>query len=83
MALSEKKVMGTMDFLVCKMGWQPAAVTRVPNILGHSLEKRIIPRCSVVRVLLLKGLIKGDVYLSSVLLPSEKLFLESFKLVKI
>ncbi|KAJ9178531.1 hypothetical protein P3X46_010409 [Hevea brasiliensis] len=78
MALSEKKVMGTMDFLVCKMGWQPAAVTRVPNILGLSLEKRIMPRCSVVRVLLLKGLIKGDVYLSSVLLPSEKLFLERF-----
>ncbi|KAF2322045.1 hypothetical protein GH714_006003 [Hevea brasiliensis] len=78
MALSEKKVMGTMDFLVCKMGWQPAAVTRAPNILGLSLEKRIMPRCSVVRVLLLKGLIKGDVYLSSVLLPSEKLFLERF-----
>ncbi|KAF2322046.1 hypothetical protein GH714_006010 [Hevea brasiliensis] len=76
MCLSEKKVMATMDFLVCKMGWQPAAVVRIPNVLCYSLERRIKPRCSVVRVLLLKGLIKADVYLSSVLRPSEKLFLE-------
>ncbi|KAF2322043.1 hypothetical protein P3X46_010411 [Hevea brasiliensis] len=78
MCLSEKKVMATMDFLVCKMGWQPAAVVRIPNVLCYSLERRIKPRCSVVRVLLLKGLIKADVYLSSVLRPSEKLFLERF-----
>ncbi|KAJ9178537.1 hypothetical protein P3X46_010415 [Hevea brasiliensis] len=78
MAMSEKKVMATTDFLVCKMGWQPAAVARVPVILRLSLEKRVKPRCSVVRVLLSKGLIKADIHLSSVLLPSEKLFLERF-----
>ncbi|KAF2322057.1 hypothetical protein GH714_006102 [Hevea brasiliensis] len=77
MTLSEKKVMGTMDVLVCKMGWQPAAVARVPVVLSYSLERRIVPRCSVVKVLLLKGLIKEDFHLSSVLIPSEKLFLES------
>ncbi|KAJ9178521.1 hypothetical protein P3X46_010399 [Hevea brasiliensis] len=78
MTLSEKKVMGTMDFLVYKMGWQPAAVARVPVVLCYSLERRIMPRCSVVRVLLLKGLIKADIHLSSVLISSEKLFLERF-----
>ncbi|KAJ9178526.1 hypothetical protein P3X46_010404 [Hevea brasiliensis] len=78
MSLSEKKVTGVMNFLVCKMGWQAAVVARVPSILCLSLEKRIMPRCSVVRVLLLKGLIKADVHLSSVLIPSEKSFLESF-----
>ncbi|XP_058003942.1 transcription termination factor MTERF4, chloroplastic-like [Hevea brasiliensis] len=76
MAMSEKKIMATMDFLVCKMSWQPAAVARVPVILCLSLEKRVMPRCSVVRVLLSKGLIKADIHLSSVLQPSEKLFLE-------
>ncbi|XP_058004464.1 uncharacterized protein LOC110636488 isoform X2 [Hevea brasiliensis] len=78
MSLSEKKVTGMMNFLVCKMGWQAAAVARVPNILFYSLERRIMPRCSVVRVLLLKGLIKADIHLSAVLIPSEKNFLESF-----
>ncbi|KAJ9178540.1 hypothetical protein P3X46_010418 [Hevea brasiliensis] len=78
MSLSEKNVMGTMDFFVRKMGWQPAAVARFPTVLCYSLERRIIPRCSVVRVLLLKGLIKGDIHLSSVLPPSEKYFLERF-----
>ncbi|KAF2322028.1 hypothetical protein GH714_005809 [Hevea brasiliensis] len=78
MTLSEKNVMGTMDFLVFKMGWQPAAVARVPVVLCYSLERRIMPRCSVVRVLLLKGLIKADIHLSSVLISSEKLFLERF-----
>ncbi|KAJ9178524.1 hypothetical protein P3X46_010402 [Hevea brasiliensis] len=78
MLTSEKKVMRTMDFLVCKMGWQPDAVARVPTVLNYSLERRIMPRCSVVRVLLLKGLIKADIRVSSVLIPSEKRFLELF-----
>uniref|UniRef100_A0A2C9V0V2 Uncharacterized protein n=2 Tax=Manihot esculenta TaxID=3983 RepID=A0A2C9V0V2_MANES len=78
MAFSEKKVIGTINFLVCKMGWQRAAVTEFPLVLGLNLERRIMPRCSVLRVLLLKGLIKADTHLSSVLIPSEKLFLEKF-----
>ncbi|KAG8644386.1 uncharacterized protein LOC110625852 [Manihot esculenta] len=78
MTFSEKKVKGIMDFLVCKMGLQPAAVARVPVVFNYSLERRIMPRCSVVRVLLLKGLIKADTHLSSVLIPSEKCFLERF-----
>ncbi|KAG8644391.1 uncharacterized protein LOC110625899 [Manihot esculenta] len=78
MTISEEKFMRTMDFLVCKMGWQPADVARVPVVYCLSLERRIMPRCSVVRVLLLKGLIKADIRLSSVLIPSEKHFLEMF-----
>ncbi|KAF2322032.1 hypothetical protein GH714_005863 [Hevea brasiliensis] len=47
LSLSEKKITGVMNFLVCKMGWQAAVVARVPSILCLSLEKRIMPRCSV------------------------------------
>ncbi|KAG8644385.1 hypothetical protein MANES_11G124250v8 [Manihot esculenta] len=79
MALSKKKVKGIMDFLVYKMGWQSAVVARVPLVVGFSLERRIMPRYSVVRVLLLNGLIKADISLSSVLMPAEKLFLERFR----
>ncbi|RVW61506.1 hypothetical protein CK203_066036 [Vitis vinifera] len=55
MSLSEKKIMSTMDFLVNKMGWNLTAITKVPSTLSYSLEKRIIPRCSVAKVLILKG----------------------------
>ncbi|KAL6208509.1 hypothetical protein ACLB2K_019458 [Fragaria x ananassa] len=48
MALSEKKLMGTMDFLVNKMGRQSRAVAKYSHVLCYSLEKRIIPRFSVV-----------------------------------
>ncbi|KAF2300283.1 hypothetical protein GH714_011410 [Hevea brasiliensis] len=78
MGLSEKKIMCNMHFLVCKMGWQPAVVARVPIVLCYGLETRIMPRCSVVRVLLLNGLIKADIPISSVLTSCEKCFLERF-----
>ncbi|KAF2300287.1 hypothetical protein GH714_011430 [Hevea brasiliensis] len=78
MGLSEKNITCSMNFLVCKMGWQPAAVARVPVVLCYGLETRIMPRCLVIRVLVLKGLIKADVPLSTMLIPSEKNFLERF-----
>ncbi|XP_057997968.1 transcription termination factor MTERF5, chloroplastic-like [Hevea brasiliensis] len=78
MGLSEKNIMCSMNFLVCKMGWQPAAVARVPIVLSYGLETRIKPRCSVIRVLLLKGLIKADVPVSSVMITREKYFLGRF-----
>ncbi|KAK3194019.1 hypothetical protein Dsin_025329 [Dipteronia sinensis] len=75
--LSEKKIMSAMDFLVNKMCWQPGDVAQVPSAILYSLEKRIFPRCSVIRVLQLKGLIK-QVPLSCVVVTTEKLFLDRF-----
>ncbi|KAM2279413.1 hypothetical protein ACFX1S_040256 [Malus domestica] len=51
---SEKKIMQVMDFLVSKMGWPQRSIVKCPTIMSFSLEKRIIPRFSVVKVLLLK-----------------------------
>ncbi|XP_050251835.1 uncharacterized protein LOC126698561 isoform X3 [Quercus robur] len=76
--LSEEKVTKTMDFLVHKMGWPSADIAKNPSVLGLSLEKRIIPRCSVVQVLLAKDLIKNKFSSATFLLPSEKCFLEKF-----
>ncbi|XP_021802541.1 transcription termination factor MTERF15, mitochondrial-like [Prunus avium] len=78
MTLSEKKIMEVMDFLVNKMGYPSGVIAAYPLVLCFSLEKRIIPRCSVVKVLLLKGLIDEDLSLSSVLLPPPHQFLERF-----
>ncbi|XP_057966008.1 transcription termination factor MTERF15, mitochondrial-like [Malania oleifera] len=78
MKLSDKNIMNVMDYLVNRMGWQPAAVARCPWVLNCSLEKRIIPRSSVVKVLLLKGLINHDVSLGQVFLKPENFFLDRF-----
>ncbi|CAN6703441.1 unnamed protein product [Malus baccata var. baccata] len=78
---SEKKIMQAMDFFVNKMGWSSITIAKYPGVISFSLEKRIVPRCSVVKVLLLKGLIKEvekTMSLYSLLFPAEKIFLESF-----
>ncbi|KAF2322025.1 hypothetical protein GH714_005790 [Hevea brasiliensis] len=72
------RVFYTMTHKTWEHKMEPSAVARVPIVLCCSLERRILPRCSVVRVLLLKGLIKGDIHFSSVLMPSEKRFLELY-----
>lgn len=79
LTLSPKKIMEGLDFLMNKMGWPRKAIARVPLILCYSLDKRLIPRCSVVQVLRSKGFLQEeDCYLSSVLIPPEKVFLERF-----
>ncbi|KAG5514303.1 hypothetical protein RHGRI_035643 [Rhododendron griersonianum] len=77
MSLSEKKITSAMDLLVNKMGWKPAAIAKVPRVLTYSL-KRTIPRCLVLKVLMLKGLISKDVCLSTVLIKTDKFFLDRF-----
>ncbi|XP_077249362.1 uncharacterized protein LOC143888857 [Tasmannia lanceolata] len=78
MLISEKKIMRGMDYFVTKMNCKPPFISKYPNILAFSLEKRIVPRCSVLQVLMSKGLIKKDLCLSPVLTASEKKFLEKF-----
>ncbi|BFG37846.1 hypothetical protein CerSpe_241200 [Prunus speciosa] len=78
MYLSEKNIVSKMDFLVNKMGWQPADLARVPGVLTLSLEQRIIPRCSVIRVLMAKGLQKKKFTLSSLLISVDSSFISRF-----
>ncbi|KAM1815157.1 hypothetical protein ACFX11_028739 [Malus domestica] len=70
--------MQSMDFLVNKMGWSSGMIAKHPVVMNLSLERRLIPRCSVVKVLLLKGLINENFNLGSVVIPAEKQFLETF-----
>ncbi|KAM5579448.1 hypothetical protein ABKV19_009296 [Rosa sericea] len=80
MSISEKNFSSKMDFLVNKMGLQPADVAGYPSVLINSLEKWIIPRCSVIRVLLLKGLIRKGQFslLGTALMGNKDLFLHRF-----
>lgn len=76
MMLSERKINRTMEFLVEEMKMAPRSIAGCPVVLFFSLDKRIIPRCSVVKVLVSKGMVKEDWSLTSLLVPVEKVFLE-------
>ncbi|PIM97097.1 Mitochondrial transcription termination factor, mTERF [Handroanthus impetiginosus] len=78
MNLSEKKIMSEMDFFVNEMNCEAKAIARQPTVLFYSLKKRSMPRCRVVKLLMVKGLIKPSCSLASVLRMTDKTFLEKF-----
>ncbi|XP_026411998.1 uncharacterized protein LOC113307763 [Papaver somniferum] len=80
MGTSEKKITLTMDYLVNQMGWSSSLIASHPVVFSYSLEKRIIPRCSVYRILTSKGLVKNQFAMSSLIIMPEKAF--SMKFVK-
>ncbi|OMP07128.1 Mitochodrial transcription termination factor-related protein [Corchorus olitorius] len=77
MTLSEHNIIKKMNFFVNTMDWESSFVARHPSALGYSLGKRIIPRYSVLQVLLSKGFIK-KLTSEKFLIISEKDFLASF-----
>ncbi|CAL1403540.1 unnamed protein product [Linum trigynum] len=78
MCVSEEKIMQTMDFLLNKLGWESKAAAKCPVIFGLSFEKRVVPRCSVVQLLRLRGLIDDIPSLSVFLSPVEYRFKDKF-----
>ncbi|KAJ7956073.1 Mitochodrial transcription termination factor [Quillaja saponaria] len=78
MIVSEKKIRKSMCFFINKLKLNPSMISKNPNLLLLSLESRIIPRCSVLQILMSKGLIKGDISLTYALRMTEKLYVEKF-----
>jgi mTERF domain-containing protein len=78
MLLSEEKITKAMNYLVNKLGRPSTDIARNPVVLYYSLEKRIIPRCSVVQILIAKDVVKNDLCLSTFILITEKSFLERY-----
>nr|XP_017242334.1 PREDICTED: uncharacterized protein LOC108214697 [Daucus carota subsp. sativus]XP_017242335.1 PREDICTED: uncharacterized protein LOC108214697 [Daucus carota subsp. sativus]XP_017242336.1 PREDICTED: uncharacterized protein LOC108214697 [Daucus carota subsp. sativus]XP_017242337.1 PREDICTED: uncharacterized protein LOC108214697 [Daucus carota subsp. sativus]XP_017242338.1 PREDICTED: uncharacterized protein LOC108214697 [Daucus carota subsp. sativus] len=79
MALSEENIMSGMDFLVNEMGCQSMTIAKRPAVLTYSLKSRLIPRCSVIKVLQMKGLIsEEDLSLLSLLMITEQSFVDRF-----
>ncbi|KAJ7980236.1 Transcription termination factor like [Quillaja saponaria] len=79
MMASEDKIEGIMNFLVEKLGCDACRIAKHPQVMTLSLDKRIIPRGSVIQVLLSKGLVKG-LNLTSIFDTKEKSFLEKYVL---
>ncbi|KAK1319134.1 hypothetical protein QJS10_CPB04g00440 [Acorus calamus] len=78
MQISEKKIKCVFEFFIGELGWESSSLSRCPVLLCYDLEKRVIPRCAVLQVLLSNGLIKKNMKWTSALIPSEKRFLERF-----
>ncbi|KAI9114136.1 hypothetical protein K1719_014786 [Acacia pycnantha] len=78
MLLSEKKITNTLKFFVDEMGLRLEDTAGCPTIFSYSLERRIIPRWSVFQILKMKGLVKANMSIPSMIIISEEKFLENF-----
>ncbi|KAL9683728.1 hypothetical protein QQ045_015556 [Rhodiola kirilowii] len=79
MTASEKKIDAIMDYFVNAVKLDPSFVAKTPKLVTLSLEKRIIPRCSLIRYLQSKGMLGAkDFTLSVVLTVSEDNFFRKF-----
>jgi mTERF domain-containing protein len=76
MIVSEKKIKKSMGFFVNKLKMRPSLIPKNHILLRYSLEKRIIPRCSVLQLLISKRLIKEDTSLFQMLAMTENKFVE-------
>ena len=76
MITSEKKIKKVMHFLINKLNMDASVICRNPNLLMLSLEKRLIPRSSVLQLLISSGLLKEDINIIYYLSMSELQFVE-------
>ncbi|KAK9135124.1 hypothetical protein Syun_014454 [Stephania yunnanensis] len=77
-SISKEKLNGGLDFFMNKLKWKPLELARHSNLLGLSLQKRIIPRWMVIQFLLSKCLISDGINIASVLKLAEAKFIEKF-----
>ncbi|KAL5714345.1 hypothetical protein ACHQM5_016323 [Ranunculus cassubicifolius] len=77
MLISEKNIMSKMDYFVNKLGYNPSLIAKQPSTLLYSSE-RIVPRCSVIQVLMKNGQLKKAPSLCSILLMVEAEFFKKY-----
>ncbi|XBH60257.1 hypothetical protein VPH35_114880 [Triticum aestivum] len=66
------------EFLICEVGLEPAYIAHRPAMLTRSLEGRLRPRYHVMRFLKENGLINHDRDYYTMVVVSEKVFVEKF-----
>lgn len=76
--ISVSRLSRTVEFLKVDVRLEPLYIVHKPPLLNYSLEKRLIPRHYVIKVLKAKGLVKKDIDFSNVLCLSEKRFMERY-----
>ncbi|KAK9111392.1 hypothetical protein Scep_018911 [Stephania cephalantha] len=77
-SISEEKLKKGLDFFMNKLKWKSSGFVKYSNLLGLSLEKRVIPRWMVIQYLLSKRLIKDSINVFTVLKYTEAKFVHKF-----
>ncbi|KAK7304973.1 hypothetical protein VNO77_42870 [Canavalia gladiata] len=78
MKLSEESVAKKMSFLVKDMGFPSEEIAGNPHILAYNLEKRIIPRFSVIKILKSRGLLQKELSIGYLITLTDEKFLKKF-----
>ncbi|KAL8108532.1 uncharacterized protein LOC141673826 [Apium graveolens] len=78
MLYNKKTITGKMEFFLNKLQWTPFRLSSYPSVLGYSLEKRTIPRCSVLEVLVSKSNTSESYMLSTILAMTDRKFIINF-----
>lgn len=78
MNMSMDKIRRTVEFYLTKLHWSPSKLSVTPGVLIYSLERRIIPRCSVLQTLVSRNRISNSVMLTSILAMAERKFLKKY-----
>jgi mTERF domain-containing protein len=73
---SEENLTRKFQFLVKEVGMEPQHIVEWPALLGYSLEKRLVPRHCVMKILQAKGLISNLSFSSFVSLGEKKFILK-------
>ncbi|CAA7029827.1 unnamed protein product [Microthlaspi erraticum] len=78
--LSDESLKKKTEFLVKQMKWPLKAVFSNPQVLGLSMEKRIVPRCNVIKALMSKELLgrNGELPKMSMFLSTDQAFLNKY-----
>ncbi|KAK1369190.1 hypothetical protein POM88_035282 [Heracleum sosnowskyi] len=78
MCYTEKNIKEKLELFLNKLQWTPFRLSSNPVVLGYSLKKRTIPRCSVLQVLVSKNCTSESYMLSTILAMTDKRFIEIF-----
>ncbi|OEL12530.1 hypothetical protein BAE44_0026454 [Dichanthelium oligosanthes] len=78
LTLSEVNLVRTVEFLKMEVGLEAKYIVRRPALLSYSIEKRMMPRHYVLKVLRTKGLVKDDIDFYGAVCSAEKEFAVRF-----
>lgn len=78
LAHSESKLGHAMEFLKMEVGLEPSYVLNRPALISYSIERRLMPRHYVIRILKAKGLLSKEIDFYSTVCITEEKFLEKF-----
>ncbi|KAL8108533.1 hypothetical protein AgCh_024843 [Apium graveolens] len=78
MRYNNKSITEKIEFFLNKLQWTPFGLSSNPSVLNYSLEKRTIPRCSVLQVLVSKTNTSESYMLSTILAMTDRKFIINF-----